>query len=78
MELPSGGLKQQASLQQGLTSEKAREIVKVIKDLNLKVQPRIDGDKVRVSGKQLDDLQTVIQSLKTKSFEVPILVENYR
>ena len=77
-QLPSGGMKQQASLQQGLFSEKAKEITKLIKDLGLKVQPRIDGDSVRVAGKQIDDLQSVIQGLKNKDFGVPIQVENYR
>ena len=77
-QLPSGGLKQQAALQQGLSSEKAKEIIQVIKDLRLKVQSRIDGEKLRVSAKQIDDLQTVIQSVKSKNFGVPILVENYR
>lgn len=77
-QLPSGGMKQQATLQQGLSSEKAREVTKTIKDLGLKVQPRIDGDAVRVQGKQLDDLQAVIQAVKSKDFGIPIQVENYR
>jgi len=77
-QLPSGGMKQQAVLQQGLASEKAKEIVKVVKDLGLKVQPRIDGDAVRIAGKQIDDLQAVIQTLKGKDFGVAIQVENYR
>ena len=77
-QLPSGGMKRQASLQQGLSSEQAKEIVKLIKDLGLKVQARIDGDAVRVSGKQIDDLQAVIQALKAKDLGVPIQVENYR
>lgn len=77
-QLPSGGVKQQATLQQGLLSEKAKEIVKAIKYLGLKVQPRIEGDSVRISGRQIDDLQTVIQSLKAKDFGVPLQVENYR
>ena len=77
-QLPSGHMKQQAELQQGLSTDKAREITKVIKDLGLKVQPRIDGDSVRVSGKQIDDLQAVIQALKAKDFGVPIQAENYR
>ncbi len=77
-QLPSGSVKQQATLQQGLSSDKAKEIIKVIKDLKLKVQPRIDGDKIRVASKQLDDLQTVIQSVKAKNFDVPLLMENYR
>lgn len=76
--LPSGHMKRQATLQQGLSSEKAREITKAIKELGWKVQPRIDGDAVRVSGKQLDDLQAAIQVLKQRDFGVPIQVENYR
>ena len=77
-QLPSGGMKQQAALNQGLSSEKAREITKVVKELGLKVQPRIDGDTVRVSGKQIDDLQAVIQSITSRDFGVPLQVENYR
>lgn len=76
--LPSGGMKRQASLQQGLSSEKAKEVVKLIKELGLRVQSRIDGDAVRVSGKQIDDLQAVIQALKAKDLGVPLQVENYR
>ena len=71
-------MKQQAELQQGLSSEKAKDITKAIKDLGLKVQPRIDGDAVRVSGRQIDDLQAVIQALRAKDFGVPIQVENLR
>ena len=59
-------------------SEKAKEITKTIKDLGLKVQPRIEGDAVRVVAKQIDDLQAVIQTLKAKDFGVPIQAENYR
>ena len=77
-QLPSGGVKQQAILQQGLPSEKAKEISKVVKDTGLKVQPRIEGDAVRVAGRQIDDLQTVIQTLKGTDFGIPIQVENYR
>jgi uncharacterized protein YajQ (UPF0234 family) len=77
-QLPSGGMKRAATLQQGLSSEKSREVVKVIKDLGVKVQPRIDGDAVRVAGKQLDDLQVVIQRLKSQDFGVPLQFENYR
>ena len=77
-QLPSGGMKRQADLQQGLASDKAREITALIKGLGLKVQPRIDGDAVRVSGKQLDDLQAVIQAVKAQDFGLPLQVENYR
>ena len=76
--LPSGTMKQQAALQQGVSSEKAKDVVKVIKDLGLKVQPRIDGDSVRVTGRQIDDLQASMQALKAKEFGIPIQFENYR
>ena len=77
-QLPAGGMKRSARLQQGLSSEQTREITKAIKGLGLKVQPRIEGDRVRIAGKQIDDLQTVIQTLKTKDFGIPWQVENYR
>lgn len=76
--LPSGGMKQQAAVRQGIAGEHAKEITKAIKASGLKVQPRIDGDSVRVSGRQIDDLQAAVQMLKTKDFGLPIQVENYR
>ncbi len=76
--LPSGAMKRQATLQQGLSSEQAKAVTKAIKDLGLKVQPRIDGDAVRITAKQIDDLQAVVQALKAKNFGVPIQMENYR
>ena len=77
-QLPGGTMKRQARLQQGLSSDQARAVTKAVKDLGLKVQPRIDGDSVRVAGKQLDELQVVIQTLKGKNFGVPLQFENYR
>lgn len=77
-QLPSGGMKQQAHLQQGVPAEKAKEITRTIKDSGLKVQPRIEGDAVRVSGRQLDDLQAVIQTIRARDFGIPLQVENYR
>ncbi len=76
--LPSGGMKRQANLQQGLSGENAKKVVKAIKDLGLKVQVRIEGETVRVSAKQLDDLQTVIAALKRQDFGIPVQMENYR
>ena len=76
--LPSGVMKRSATLQHGLTSEKAKAITKAIKALGLKVQPRIDGDAVRVSGRQIDELQSVIRTLKAAEFGVPLQFENYR
>ena len=77
-QLPSGGMKQQAQVQQGLTTEQARAITKHIKALGLKVQPRIEGDTVRVVGKQIDDLQAVIRAVNGKDFGGPIQIDNYR
>ncbi len=77
-QLPAGGAKQQADLQQGISSEKAREVVKAVKGLGLKVDAKIEGDSVRVYAKQLDDLQQVIQGLKDKDLGLPLQFENYR
>ena len=77
-QLPGGSMKRHALLQQGISSDKAREIAKVIKDLGLKVQPRIEGETIRVSGKQLDELQAVVQAVKQRDFGIPIQAENYR
>lgn len=76
--LPSGTVKQEAKLQQGLATDKAKAIVKDIKGLGLKVQARVDGDAVRVSGRQIDDLQQIIQFVKEKDFGVPLQTENLR
>lgn len=77
-QLPAGGAKQQVVLQQGLSSEKAREIVKAVKELGLKIEARIEADSVRVSARQIDDLQAVIQGLQQKNLGVPLQFENYR
>lgn len=78
-EKASGGaIRQLAQVQQGIDTEKAREIVKTIKNLKLKVQAAIEGTKVRVSGKNKDDLQKVIQTLKEQDFGLPLQFVNYR
>ena len=77
-QLPAGGAKQQADLQQGISSEKGREVVKAIKGLGLKVDAKIEGDSVRVYAKQIDDLQGVMQGLKDKELGIPLQFENYR
>ena len=73
-----GASRQTASLQQGIPMEKAREIVKVIKSAKLKVQAAINGDFVRVSGKDRDTLQDVIALLKDREFEIDMQFTNYR
>ncbi len=77
-QTPSGHVKQTITLQQGISAEKAKEITRIIKDLGLKVQPRIDSDAVRVSGRQLDDLQAVIVTLRSRDVGLPLQFENYR
>ena len=56
----------------------AREIVKLIKAMKLKVQVAIQGDKLRVTGKKRDELQQVISMLKEAKLDLPLQFENYR
>ncbi len=79
VESASGGaLRQQIALQQGIPQEKAKEIVRLIKDAKLKVQAAIQADQVRVSGKSRDDLQTVIAMLRDKERGIALQFANYR
>lgn len=74
----SGTLKQDVEIQKGLSKEKAKEVAAYIKDLKLKVQAQIMDDKVRVSSAKKDDLQLVIQNLKSKDFGVDLQFINLR
>jgi uncharacterized protein YajQ (UPF0234 family) len=78
--IPSAGssVKQEVSLQQGIPIEKAREIVRKIKDSKLKVQAAIQGDLVRVSGRDRDTLQSVIKLLRENEFGIDVQITNYR
>jgi len=71
-------VRQTVSLQQGIPIEKSREIVKFFKDSKLKVQASINGDFVRVAGKDRDTLQKVIALLKEKDFDIDMQFTNYR
>ncbi len=73
-----GTVRQLVKIQQGIATEKAKEIVKAIKDAKLKVQAAIQGDQVRVTGKKKDDLQQVIALLKGADFGLPLQFTNYR
>ena len=73
-----GTVRQKVQIQQGIPQEKAKEVVKFIKDSKAKVQASIQGDIVRVSGKDRDTLQTVIASLKEKDFGINMQFSNYR
>lgn len=73
-----GTVRQRVTLQQGISAEKAREIVKAIRGLGLKVQAQTQGDQVRVSAKNKDDLQAVIQALRPRDFGIDLQFGNYR
>ena len=73
-----GTVRQRVQIQQGIPQEKAKDIVKFIKDSKAKVQASIQGDTVRVSGKDRDTLQQVIAGLKAKDFAINMQFTNYR
>lgn len=70
--------RRQATLRHGIDSDLARKIVKLIKDRKMKVQAAIQGDKVRVTGKKRDDLQTVIGMLREEELGLPLQFNNFR
>ncbi len=73
-----GTVRQSVAIQQGIPSDKAKEIVKYIKDTKLKVQAAIQGDVVRVTGRDRDTLQDAITQLKAKDFGINMQFTNYR
>ena len=73
-----GTVRQIVTIQKGLETEKAKEIVKFIKSLGIRVQGQIQERQVRVSGKNRDDLQAVIQRLKGQDFGIDLQFTNYR
>ena len=77
---PAAGssVRQEISLQQGIPIEKAREIVRAIKDSKKKVQASIQGDFVRIAGKDRDTLQEVMQLLRSSDFGIDMQFTNYR
>jgi cyclic-di-GMP-binding protein len=75
---PAGTAKQRIDLQQGISTEKGREIVKLVKDTKLKVQVAIQGDQVRVTGKKRDDLQSVMQLLRERDLGIALQFANFR
>jgi uncharacterized protein YajQ (UPF0234 family) len=79
VEDASGGAKRQRiTLQQGIPTDKAREIVRLIKDTKLKVQAAIQEDQVRVTGKNRDDLQKIIALLRDRDLGIALQFANYR
>lgn len=79
LEAAGGGtVRQQVAIQQGISTEKAKEIIRFIKDTKLKVQSSVQGDAVRVSGRDRDVLQDVIGRLREQDFGIEIQFTNYR
>ncbi|MFH1684634.1 MAG: YajQ family cyclic di-GMP-binding protein [Candidatus Margulisiibacteriota bacterium] len=74
----SGHKKQLLTLKDGIPQDKAKEIVKLIKSMGLKVQASIQGDEIRVSAKKIDDLQAVMQKLKAANLPTVLQFINYR
>ena len=73
-----GTVRQLVKVQQGIPIEKAKEVVRFIKDAKFKVQASIQGETVRVSGKDRDTLQEVMAKLKAKDFGIDMKFDNYR
>jgi len=79
VEDAAGSMKRQVvKLRMGIPTEKAKQIIKIIKDAKLKVQTQIQDEQVRVTGKKIDDLQEVIQLLKGKDVDIDLQFENMR
>lgn len=79
IEAAAGGtVRQTIAIQQGIPTDKAKEIVKYIKDGKYKVQASIQGETVRVSGKDRDTLQEVIAALKGNDFDIDMQFDNFR
>ncbi|HJU57478.1 MAG TPA: YajQ family cyclic di-GMP-binding protein [Actinomycetota bacterium] len=73
-----GTSKQVINVNVGISEDKAREIVKFVRGLKVKVQSQVQGDQVRVSSKAKDDLQSVIRAVKEHDFDVPLQFVNFR
>lgn len=77
-EASGGALRQKIAIQQGIPIEKAREIVRLVKDSKVRVQAAIQENQVRISGKNRDDLQKIIALVKERDFGIALQFTNYR
>lgn len=73
-----GTVKQSITIQQGIPKEKTKEIVKILKDLKLKIQTQIQNDQIRVVGKSKDDLQSVMKHLRESNLDVNMQFTNFK
>lgn len=71
-------VKKDVKIKQGIDKETAKKLVKIIKDTGMKVQPSIMDEQVRVSGKKIDDLQSLISLLEKSQVGIPLQFENFR
>ena len=78
IETNVAGARQKITVKQGIEQAAAKKIVAAIKAAKLKVEAQINGDKLRVTGKKRDDLQTAIALLRKGDFEIPLQYENFR
>ncbi len=74
----AGAVRQKVGIVQGISKEKGKELIALIKETKLKVQPQIMEDQVRVTAKQIDDLQEIIQILKGKDVGIELQFINMR
>lgn len=77
-EISGREARQNVTLQQGLDAPLAKQIIKMVKESKIKVQASIQGEKVRVSGKNRDDLQQIIAMLRQAELELPLQFDNFR
>jgi cyclic-di-GMP-binding protein len=75
---PLGHARQEIHIKQGLDGDKAKEIIKAIKGLDIRIQSQIQDRQIRVTGKKKDDLQAVIQFMRGKDFGVGLSFRNFR
>jgi uncharacterized protein YajQ (UPF0234 family) len=73
-----GTVRQSINVNVGISEEKARELVKFVKGLKVKVQSQVQGDQVRITGKAKDDLQTVIRAVREQDFGLALQFVNFR
>ncbi|GAA0366019.1 YajQ family cyclic di-GMP-binding protein [Bacillus horti] len=79
VEPASGGMaRQQIDLVQGIDQDRAKKITKLVKESKIKVQVQIQGEQLRVSGKNRDDLQQVMQMIRESDLDIPVQFVNYR
>ncbi len=73
-----GQVRRDIKIREGIEKEQAQKIVKLIKEMKIKVQPAIQDDQVRVTGKQIDDLQAVIAMLRAAKLDIPLQFINMK